>query len=138
MPFAGATTVDLTSAIVRDPAPALSARVPPALRRIIERCLAETPGERYQQANEVRAALENVLADPQAPSEAGSLWTGRRWLAAGAAAIVALVAGALAFDVGGIRSRWQGAVPPGRIDRWLCCRSRTSRAIRIRNSSRTA
>ena len=58
LPFRGRTAFDTTSAILRDPAPPLPARVPLGLTAIIQRLLAKPPGERYQRAGEVRAALE--------------------------------------------------------------------------------
>jgi len=43
--------------------------VPAGLRKVIQRCLAKEPSQRYQQANEVRAALEAVQAEvSRAPS----------------------------------------------------------------------
>ena len=58
LPFEGQTSFDLTSAILRDGPKPPPAQVPPGLRAVIRRCLAKEPGERYQQASEVRAALE--------------------------------------------------------------------------------
>jgi serine/threonine-protein kinase len=58
LPFRGSTGFTLSSAILRESPPPLSARVPAGLRRVIQHCLAKEPGERYQHASEVRAALE--------------------------------------------------------------------------------
>lgn len=58
LPFQGNTSFDLTSSILRDAPKPLPSQVPPGLRAVIQRCLAKEPGERYQQASEVRAALE--------------------------------------------------------------------------------
>lgn len=57
-PFKGDTAFTLSSAILRESPAPLSARVPAGLKRVIQRCLAKEPGERYQHACEVRAALE--------------------------------------------------------------------------------
>src|SRR5215813_814788 len=57
-PFRGSTTFTLSSAILRESPAPISARVPAGLRRLIQRCLAQEPTERYQHASELRAALE--------------------------------------------------------------------------------
>ncbi len=57
-PFPGHTAFELCSAILRDPPTPLPAGVPSGLRAVILRCLAKSPGERYQQAAEVHGALE--------------------------------------------------------------------------------
>ncbi len=73
-PFAGATALALSAAILREPAPPLSAQVPAGLRRVIQRCLAKEPSRRYQHANEVRAALEAVQAEiSQGPAKPRAL-----------------------------------------------------------------
>jgi eukaryotic-like serine/threonine-protein kinase len=57
-PFTGRTSYELTSAILHDSAPPMPAKIGPGLRAVIDRCLAKEPGQRYQRASEVRAALE--------------------------------------------------------------------------------
>ncbi|MGH9672899.1 MAG: protein kinase domain-containing protein, partial [Bryobacteraceae bacterium] len=66
-PFRAATPFDLTSAIQRDiPAP-LPDHVPTGLANIVRRLLAKQPGERYQRAGEVRAALEAIESSGPVP-----------------------------------------------------------------------
>src|SRR3984893_3970494 len=60
LPFRGNTGFEVTSAILREPLPPLPAAVPHGLAAVIQRCLMKERVERYQQANEVRAALEAV------------------------------------------------------------------------------
>jgi TolB-like protein len=60
VPFKGGTSFEVTSAILSQPPRPLPSRLAPALQSIILRCLAKEPGERYQHAHEVRAALEAV------------------------------------------------------------------------------
>lgn len=60
LPFRGRTRFELTSAILSQPPPQLPPAVPPDLSAVIFRCLEKDPGRRYQQAAEIRAALEAV------------------------------------------------------------------------------
>lgn len=73
LPFRGRNEFDLSAGILRAPPQSLPAQVPAMLRAIILRCLAKEPAQRYQQAGEIRAALEAiqsdiVVADPAAAS----------------------------------------------------------------------
>ena len=51
-PFKGRTGFDLSSAILREPAPPLPSTAPIEMRAVIQRCLAKAPDERYQQASD--------------------------------------------------------------------------------------
>jgi TolB-like protein len=114
-PFQGKTAFELSSAILNQPVPSVPGEVPAPLAGVIERCLAKEPGERYQQAGDVQAALAAVEAgtavavSTRAPRRARP-----RLLASLAAALLVVVAGMLlaAFDVGGVRSRLAGGTPP--------------------------
>jgi len=71
IPFRGESTYELTTSIMRDSTPALSAAVPSGLRAVVERCLQKLPADRYATAGELRAALQaaavgKVLEIPQA------------------------------------------------------------------------
>ena len=72
------------AAIVRDEPPALdAARIPPAVRQVVKRALEKNPEARYASGGELASALASVsraVAPRGAPN--------RRWLAAGAAAVV--------------------------------------------------
>jgi eukaryotic-like serine/threonine-protein kinase len=57
-PFRGTTAFELSAAILRERAPAISPVLPPVLNSVIERSLDKDPGQRYQSAGEVKAALE--------------------------------------------------------------------------------
>jgi len=112
-PFQGQTGFELSSAILSQAPPPLPpgpAGAPPVqLRSVIERCLEKDPGQRYQRAGEVRAALEAVqsgAALPAWPALKHAL-TRRRWLvlAAVLAMVIAVVA---ALDIGGLRQRLLG------------------------------
>jgi eukaryotic-like serine/threonine-protein kinase len=60
--FAGNTAAQALSSIVRDEPPPLPAPVPPALGRVVTRCLAKSPSDRFQTCEELKAALQHVLA----------------------------------------------------------------------------
>ncbi len=57
-PFRGGTAFELSAAILRERAPLITPPLPPILQAVIDRCLEKDPGQRYQSAGEVRAALE--------------------------------------------------------------------------------
>ena len=60
--FTGATTADTIAAIVRDEPPDLGTigSIPPALARIVMRCLEKDPAARFQSASDLAFALEGV------------------------------------------------------------------------------
>ncbi len=107
-PFQGQTGFELTSAILREPPAPLPPQAPVGLRAIIHRCLAKEPGERYQRAGEVRAALETLQSDVLAPPAAVAPGVSRRrWL--WALVPIAVLAAGLAWHQVGRRS----ATPAG-------------------------
>lgn len=74
LPFDAPTGYELSSKILRDPLPPLPAGLPSGVRAIILRCLAKEPGQRYQHAGEIRAALEAISTDAMrnaSPGEEG-------------------------------------------------------------------
>ena len=96
LPFTGPTPVEFASAILKEPPAALPARVSPMLQGIVHRCLAKEPGQRYQTAGEVRAALEAAESGRVSVARPSKHLAVRRagWVLAGvlAAALVAAVA----------------------------------------------
>ena len=107
-PFHGQSGFELTSAIVNQAPRPLPSQVPAELGAVIERCLEKESGKRYQQASEVRAALEAIRAGTAAPWMAWRYRLGRhRWLML-AAALVIIVAVLVGLDVGGLRGRLTG------------------------------
>jgi serine/threonine protein kinase/thioredoxin-like negative regulator of GroEL len=90
LPFQGKTGFELTSAILREPPRALPARVSAGLRAVIQRCLAKEPGQRYQRAGEVRAALEAMGSDAGVAAEGTTHSALRRkwvWILVGPAVV---------------------------------------------------
>jgi len=116
LPFEGGTGYELSSSILRDALPPVPSHLPPLLPAVIQRCLSKDPGQRFQNAGEVRAALETVqmgsavlpreLVAPPPPRVSR-----RVWLGLGVAVLVgaALLVG---LNVGGLRDTifFSGAV----------------------------
>ena len=108
-PFSGHTDLELSSAILKDPPAALPTHVSPTLALIVQKCLAKEPSERYQQARDVRAALEAVPSDPQMiPAETPRGVRLRSWPLVTVAAVVVLLAAPIGLNVGGWRDRVLG------------------------------
>ncbi len=101
-PFRGNTAYELSAAILRERAPGITPPLPPALQGVIDKCLDKEPGQRYQSAGEVHAALETAgtvsrtnqfVTDNTVPARPGQLWTWRNILLLAAVAALALGAG---------------------------------------------
>jgi serine/threonine-protein kinase len=88
-PFTGSSVYELTSAILTAPVPPLPTM--PQLAPIVQRALAKSPGERYQQASEMSAALDATRWTHDAhPATSGD--RRRILLASLATAVVAAIA----------------------------------------------
>jgi hypothetical protein len=61
-PFRRDTAVEVMTAILKDDPPVLTAAVPPAVDRLVRRCLEKRPEERFQSAHDLSLALE-MLSD---------------------------------------------------------------------------
>jgi eukaryotic-like serine/threonine-protein kinase len=110
LPFQGRTAFETSSAILKSAPRAMPARVPLAVRLIVERCLAKDPAARYQSAAAVRAALEAVRRHRAWPL-VGRLLISARRRALGRAAAVVLVLLALAAAAPRLAERmWPPAV----------------------------
>ena len=103
------------SIINEDPKPLTSVRsdVPMELERIVGKCLAKQPSQRYQGANDLLVDLKRLRAELGDPQRTGSVRAGERarhkragWLFGGAAAVVLI---ALFFLV--MYPRYLGRVP---------------------------
>jgi eukaryotic-like serine/threonine-protein kinase len=67
-PFRGASAVEVMNAILKEeprPLAEVSNILPPALDRVVSRCLRKDPGERFQSMREVTAALESLSENPE-------------------------------------------------------------------------
>jgi TolB-like protein/Tfp pilus assembly protein PilF len=97
LPFTGRTPYETSSAILGEPPRPMNARVPLALRLVIERCLAKDPDRRYQRATEVREVLDAIARRRGWPLIGRLLISvRRRTLVATASALLAAIALTLA------------------------------------------
>jgi len=108
-PFSGRSGFALTSGILRDQAPALSETVPAGLAGVIRKCLLKDPAARYQNAGEVRSALEALelstasrAALRESPAGKGSRTVLLTLILLGLAVLVVAL---FATNVGGLRER---------------------------------
>ena len=88
-PFQGASFVDLMHAILRQDPPDLppALKVPPALERILRRCLEKDPGQRFQNARDLAFALQHLDSGsqdaglPALPPRPARRWSRMVWAA---------------------------------------------------------
>jgi serine/threonine protein kinase len=106
--FQGKTTADTMSAILKEEPAELSRtghNLPPALARIVHRCLEKDPAERFQSARDLAFNLELLSREESGSGAAVVLAAGksRRWLIPALVASVALAAVGLTFLARGLR-----------------------------------
>jgi serine/threonine protein kinase/Tol biopolymer transport system component len=115
--FQGSSAAETMSAVLSQDPPSLSQiapSIPPALDRLVRRCLEKKPEHRFQTAMDLGFALEALTDTPGARQPAATLRPQRlgrraaRWVAA---ATVLLVAGIALY-------RWRAARAPARPE-WL-------------------
>ncbi len=101
-PFRGNTAYELSAAILREHAPGINPPLSPALQGVIDKCLDKDPGQRYQGAGEVRAALETAstvsrtnqfVTGSAVPPPPERVWTWRNFLLVAAVAVLAVGVG---------------------------------------------
>jgi len=109
--FGGTSQASLIAAILKEtprPLAELQPLAPPALDRVVRRCLEKDPGERWQSAHDVASELEWIAASgaESMPAAVPPAPVGRRrerlaWIAAGVMAVAALTVGVV--------SLWRGS-----------------------------
>ncbi len=88
-PFRAATAPETMTAILREDPPPLEA-VPPAVERVVRRCLEKRPAERFQSSGDLSFALATLSTSGSAPSlQAGPRWRGNRLVAIAALVVLA-------------------------------------------------
>jgi serine/threonine protein kinase/Tol biopolymer transport system component len=108
--FTGESVSDTIAAVLRQEVPwgDLPSDLPPAARRLLERCLERDPRQRLRDIGEARIALERVLRDP---AEGASERAAALPRSDGRLRTAALVAGAMVL---GVTVTWLAAGPLGK------------------------
>ncbi len=93
--FEGASPASVIAAIMERPAPSIAAIAPPALDRLMQRCLKKDPDDRWQSARDLKHELEWIAGGgagvPIGAKSKSGPWRGRLgWIAAAMLAIVLL------------------------------------------------
>src|SRR5258708_7898144 len=114
--FQGKTTADTMSAILKEEPAELSGtghNLPPALARIVHRCLEKDPGERFQSARDLAFNLELLSREESGSGAAVVLAAGksRRWLIAALVAAVTFAAVGRTFLARGLRPQATNSPP---------------------------
>ena len=86
--FEGSSPASVIAAILERPAPSVAAVAPPALDRVLRRCLEKDPENRWQSARDLKSALELVQFPARAPLVQIPSTSPRLWMAATAAMTV--------------------------------------------------
>jgi serine/threonine protein kinase len=97
-PFEGQSTPGILTAIVEREPPPLGDSVAAPLERVVRRCLAKDPGERWQSARDLQSELEWIAGAPSEQAVSPTRPARKidwRWFAAGALACALIVSSAL-------------------------------------------
>ncbi len=119
--FRGDSAVETMNAILKEDPLELSETsrsVPPALERIVRRCLEKRAEERFQSARDIAFALEETVSG--SASQTAAAWPAWRsrwilWPASLGIGLVALLAVLLALNAGGLKERLFGGGQPAPI-----------------------
>jgi Tol biopolymer transport system component len=95
--FDGASPATVIAAIMERPAPSIADVAPPALDRVLKRCLEKDPENRWQSARDLKAELEWIAQAPSDGSTATAPTPRPTWLPWVAAGVLALVAAAASW-----------------------------------------
>ena len=113
-PFSAATLPDLFASILNAAPQPWPGNVGVVLQQVIERCLEKDPARRYQNADDVRLALEEIQSGSVPLSGTWRYVRRRPWLMVATSLVAAAAAIAIAamFNVGDIRTRFGSSPPP--------------------------
>jgi predicted Ser/Thr protein kinase len=136
------TSAETMAAILNEEPASISQTVraiPPALQRMVQRCLEKNPEERFQTASDLAFALEALSDSGATRSELPGEKTGLPWswifASAMALAVLAIVLAFSAETASRWRERlqWRSAGNKGRFIRWQCYPCRIFPAIPRKN-----
>src|SRR5262249_44790011 len=97
------TSAETMAAILNEDPPLatqITPSTPPALQKVVQRCLEKTPEQRFHSASDLAFALEALSDSGSAPTGTFSQVASRKrwvWIVGVACSIVALLAGAVRF-----------------------------------------
>jgi len=97
--FEGSSPASVIAAIMERPAPSISDVAPPALDRVLRKCLAKDPDDRWQSARDLKDELEWITSVPTSGSAVAAVpnkmsrFGSSAWIATGVLAIGFAVAG---------------------------------------------
>jgi len=114
--FQGATAADTMSAILREEPEQLSTSVrtlPPALGRVVHRCLEKDPGDRFQSARDLAFSLEMLSRDESGPAVPISVGRASRRLSSLMVAVAVVLAAAAGFVASRIIVPTENRLPVG-------------------------
>ena len=95
--FNGSSPATVIAAIMERPAPSIGDVAPPALDRVLKRCLEKDPENRWQSVRDLKAELEWIAQAPTDRSGAPSSTARPAWLPWVAVGVLALVAAAASW-----------------------------------------
>ena len=96
--FEGASPASVIAAIMERPAPSVGSIAPPAVDRLLQRCLATDPDGRWQSARDLKAELDWITQTPEISGAVGSPPQSRRlWVGSAIALLAALSGFALSY-----------------------------------------
>jgi Tol biopolymer transport system component/tRNA A-37 threonylcarbamoyl transferase component Bud32 len=90
--FDGSSPATVIAAIMERPAPSIADVAPPALDRVLKRCLEKDPKNRWQSVRDLKAELEWIAHAPSDRSSAPTSTARRVWLPWVVAGVLGLVA----------------------------------------------
>jgi serine/threonine protein kinase len=99
-PFDGSSPATVIAAIMERPAPSVGSVAPPALDRLLKRCLEKDPESRWQNARDLKTELEWIAQGPGDVSTVPTSAILRRslpWIAVAVLAVVATYASWIAY-----------------------------------------
>ena len=86
--FSGGSSVEVMNAVLKDEPPELPLASPPALDRIVRRCIEKQPARRFQSAADLGFALSSLAASPK-PEERPKSRAWLKWAALLTACVIA-------------------------------------------------